>query len=205
MSGCCLVPIAVVQRLWLWQPLTYAFVETSPLGVIFGALILWQLGGPRWSRPGAARRMALFAVGTTVTAGVLHRGAGSLVPPPAAGARYAGGTVMASVALGGLRPELGPPPDELLGPRHLGERLRPDRGGLRLPQRRVRRLLASWCPPPLGLLLTWAIPQDWRAGGLAAPTPGWRLQRQLRSRAKHLKLVSPERNTPGDSIATSTE
>ena len=57
-------------RGYVWQPLSYAFVEGSPMGVIFGALILWQLGGALEQTWGT-RRMVAFAVGTTVLAGAI--------------------------------------------------------------------------------------------------------------------------------------
>src|SRR5450432_4042813 len=63
-----LTPAQVVGRLWLWQPLTYAFIETSPMGVIFAALVLWQVGGALEQSWGG-RRMVRFALGTTVLAG----------------------------------------------------------------------------------------------------------------------------------------
>jgi len=63
-----LIP-GLVLRGYVWQPLSYAFIETSPMGVIFGALILWQLGGALEQTWGT-RRMTAFALGTTVLAGV---------------------------------------------------------------------------------------------------------------------------------------
>src|SRR5215475_1145818 len=64
-----LVPGAVLHG-FLWQPLSYGFVENSPIGVIFGALILWQLGGALEQSWGT-RRMSFFAVGVTVLAGIV--------------------------------------------------------------------------------------------------------------------------------------
>ena len=60
-------------------------------------------------------------------------------------------------------------------------------------------------PSAVALLLTWAYlriggPSDW-----LLRLQGWRLQRQLRSRSKHLSVVSPERNTPRDSDRFSSE
>ena len=192
-----LVPIAVVQRLWLWQPLTYAFVETSPLGVIFGALILWQLGSALEQTWGS-RRMALFAVGTTATAGVLTVVLALLVPRLQLEPWYAGGTVMASVVWVAYGLSWG--------------RRQTNFWGLPISGNFFALIGVAFVflsgafagfrvvvPSALGLLLTWGYlriggPADW-----LLRLQGWRLQRQLRSRAKHLKLVSPERNTPGDS------
>src|SRR5678816_1129833 len=75
-----LIPGAVLRG-YVWQPLSYAFVESSPMGVIFGALILWQLGGALEQSWGT-RRMAGFAVGTTVLAGVVTVLLSLAVPAP---------------------------------------------------------------------------------------------------------------------------
>src|SRR5208283_3553974 len=75
-----LTPADVVGRLWVWQPLTYGFIETSPMGVIFSALILWQVGGSLEQSWGP-RRMMTFAVGTTVAAAVLTIVLSFLVAP----------------------------------------------------------------------------------------------------------------------------
>ena len=40
-----LFPDAVFGALYLWQPLTYAFIESSPIGIIFGAIITWSILG----------------------------------------------------------------------------------------------------------------------------------------------------------------
>ena len=53
-----LVP-GLVLRGYVWQPLSYAFVENSAMGVIFGALILWQLGGALEQTWGTRRMAAL--------------------------------------------------------------------------------------------------------------------------------------------------
>jgi hypothetical protein len=52
-----LTPRAVFPGLMLWQPFTYAFVELSPLGIIFGAFLLYSIGGSlemSWGWWGAA-------------------------------------------------------------------------------------------------------------------------------------------------------
>ena len=87
-----LTPAEVVSRAWLWQPLTYAFVETSPMGVIFAALVLWQVGGSLEQSWGP-RRMVSFAVGTTVVAGLLTVALAFFVTPLAS-LSFGGGWVM---------------------------------------------------------------------------------------------------------------
>ena len=53
------------MRGYVWQLVTYALVEVSPMGVIFGAIILWNLGGfveQSWGR----RRFLLFSLAIVV-------------------------------------------------------------------------------------------------------------------------------------------
>ena len=64
-----LTPAQVLGRLALWQPLSYAFIADSPMGVIFGAIIVWSIGGALEGSWGP-RRLLWFAVGSTVLAGV---------------------------------------------------------------------------------------------------------------------------------------
>src|SRR5829696_2470803 len=54
----------------VWQPFTYCFIESSPLGLIFSAVILVSIGGMLESWWGA-RRTVQFLVGVTVASGVL--------------------------------------------------------------------------------------------------------------------------------------
>src|SRR5689334_19827801 len=40
-----LVPATVITDLTLWQLVTYIPLDYSPTGIIFGGLIIWQMGG----------------------------------------------------------------------------------------------------------------------------------------------------------------
>lgn len=190
-----LVPGAVLRG-WVWQPLTYGFVENSPMGVIFGALILWQLGGALEQSWGT-RRMGLFAVGTTVLAGIVTALLALLVPALRP-IPFAGGFVMGSALWVAYGLSFGRRQTNFWGLPVSGH---------------VFALIGVFfvflngafssfllvVPSAVGLLLTWGYlrlggPSDWMLR-----LQGWRLQRQLRSRSKHLTLVSPERNTPRDS------
>lgn len=62
-----LVPHAVLAG-QVWRLLTYAFVNTSIGGVLFGLLLFWSLGSemePRWG----SRRFALLLAAATIVAG----------------------------------------------------------------------------------------------------------------------------------------
>ena len=190
-----LLPDGVLHG-WVWQPLTYGFVESSPMGVIFGALILWQLGGALEQSWGT-RRMGLFAVGTTVLAGLvtvlLALGFPSLRAIP-----YSGGFVMGSALWVAYGLSFGRRQTNFWG--------LPVSGNV-FALIGVGFVFLSGAfsgfrfvvPSAVALLLTWAYlriggPSDW-----VLRLQGWRLHRQLRSRSKHLSLVSPDRNTPRDS------
>ncbi len=190
-----LVPGAVLRG-YLWQPLTYGFVENSPLGVIFGALILWQLGGALEQTWGS-RRMALFALGTTVLAGILTVLL-ALVVPALRLIPFPGGFVMGSALWVAYGLSFGRRQTNFWGLPVSGNVFALIGVGFVFLSGAFSSFLYV-VPSAVALLLTWAYlrvggPSDW-----FLRFQSWRLQRQLRSRSKHLTLVSPDRNTPRDS------
>lgn len=190
-----LVP-GFVLRGFLWQPLSYGFVADSPMGVIFGALILWQLGGALEQTWGT-RRMALFAIGTTVLAGVLTVLL-ALVVPPLRLLPFAGGFVMGSALWVAYGLSFGRQQTNFWGLPVSGNVFALIGVGFVFLDGAFSSFYRV-IPEALGLGLTWGYlrlggPSDW-----FLRFQGWRLQRQMRSRSKHLTLVSPDRNTPRDS------
>jgi membrane associated rhomboid family serine protease len=190
-----LVPGAVLRGL-VWQPLTYGFVESSPMGVIFGALILWQLGGALEQSWGT-RRMALFAVGTTVLAGVLTVLL-AIVVAALQSIPFPGGFVMGSALWVAYGLSFGRRQTNFWGLPVSGNVFALIGVGFVFLSGAFSSFLLV-VPSAVALVLTWAYlrlggPSDW-----LLRMQGWRLQRQLRSRSKHLSVVSPERNTPRDS------
>lgn len=190
-----LIPGAVLRG-YLWQPLSYGFVADSPMGVIFGALILWQLGGALEQTWGT-RRMAIFAIGTTVLAGVLTVLL-ALVVPPLRLLPFAGGFVMGSALWVAYGLSFGRQQTNFWGLPVSGNVFALIGVGFVFLDGAFSSFYRV-IPEALGLGLTWGYlrlggPSDW-----FLRFQGWRLQRQLRSRSKHLTLVSPDRNTPRDS------
>jgi len=190
-----LVP-GLVLRGYAWQPLSYAFVENSPMGVIFGALILWQLGGALEQTWGT-RRMAAFAVGTTFLAGVgtvlLALVVRELVAIP-----FTGGWVMGSSLWVAYGLSFGRRQTNFWGLPVSGNVFALIGVGFVFLNGAFSSFLLV-IPEAVALLLTWAY---LRLGGPPSwflRLQSWRLQRQLRTRSKHLTLVSPDRNTPRDS------
>jgi membrane associated rhomboid family serine protease len=185
-----------VLRGWVWQLLTYAFVENSPMGVIFGALILWQLGGALEQSWGS-RRMALFAVGTTVTAGI-GTVLLALAVPALRAIPFPGGFVMGSALWVAYGLGFGRRQTNFWGLPVSGNVFALIGVGFVFLNGAFSSFLLV-VPSAVALLLTWMYvrlggPSDW-----FLRVQSWRLQRQLRTRSKHLSLVSPDRNTPRDS------
>lgn len=191
-----LAPGDILGRLWLWQPLTYGFVETSPTGVIFGALILWQAGGALEQSWGA-RRMLAFLLGTTVLAGVLTT-ALAWVLGPLVLMRFPGGMVMGLTAWVAFGLSVGRAGTGFWGIPVSGNVLALIGAGFVF----LEGAFSGWLlvvPSTLALLLTGVYVR------LGSPRLWWlqfqsrRLQRRLRGRSKHLKVVAPDRNTRSDS------
>ena len=190
-----LVP-GLVLRGYVWQPLSYAFVEGSPMGVIFGALILWQLGGALEQTWGT-RRMAAFALGTTVLAGAITVLL-ALVVRALLGIPFTGGWVMGTSLWVAYGLSFGRRQTNFWGLPVSGNVFALIGVGFVFLNGAFSSFLLV-IPEAVALLLTWAY---LRLGGPASwilRLQGWRLQRQLRTRSKHLTLVSPDRNTPRDS------
>ncbi len=191
-----LTPADVLGRLWLWQPLTYGFIETSPMGVIFSALILWQVGGSLEQTWGP-RRMLSFAVGTTVLAGVLTVALSAVVAPLAL-VSFGGGWVMAISLWVAYGLSLGRVGTNFWGLPVSGNVLALIGVGFVF----LEGAFYGWLlvvPSVLGLLLAATYlkvggPQLW-----LLRLQSWRLHRRLRGRSRHLKVVAPDRNTSRDS------
>jgi membrane associated rhomboid family serine protease len=80
----------------IWQPITYGFIETGTMSLLFSAVILVSIGGMLESWWGA-RRVVRFLLGVTIASGVLT----TLLAIPFAPLRYtafAGGGAMATSA-----------------------------------------------------------------------------------------------------------
>lgn len=67
-------PIAVIQRLWIWQPLTYMFLHGGLGHIVFNLLTLWMIGGElerMWGTAFFARFYVVCGLGAALTHVVL--------------------------------------------------------------------------------------------------------------------------------------
>jgi len=195
-SALLLSPAEVLGRLWLWQPLTYGFVEASPVGVIFGALVLWQIGGALEQSWGP-RRMVTFALVTTALAGLLTV-ALALVVPALALMQFPGGWVMASALWVAYGLMLGRGQTGFWGLPVSGNVLAAIGAGFIF----LDGAFNGWLlvvPAVIGLLLSAGYVRVTRPEHWWLRFQSWQLQRRLRGRSKHLKVAAPDRNTSRDS------
>ncbi len=190
-------PGSVLHAYSLWQPFSYVFIETSPLGVIFGALILFSIGGSLEQTWGA-RRLVSFALGVTVLAALLTLGL-SLGVSAMENDHHAGGTVMTSALWVAYGLSFGKRQTSFWGLPLTGNMLALVGVGLVF----LSGAFGSWLaivPSAFGLLLTWLY---LRVGGvrlLGLRFSSWRLQRQLKARSKHLRVITDDQvNTSRDS------
>lgn len=191
-----LSPVAVTRRLSLWQLVTYVPVEVPSDGVVmailFNALILWSIGGSLEVSWGA-KRLLWFCGLVPLLAGVLTVGL-SLFVPGFDATVFGGGSVVTSsvwVAYG-----------LLWGQRQTNFWGIPVTGNvfaiIGLLFAGLSAVFHPWqtvAPVAFGLLITFTYlkagaPTDWWLR-----FSSWRLRRHLASRAKHLKVVEPDRNT----------
>jgi membrane associated rhomboid family serine protease len=179
---------------FLWQPLSYAFIETSPMGIIFGAIIIWSIGG--WLEGvWGPKRMLLVALGCTALAGLLTAVAAFVIPVAPV---YAGGSVMASILWVAYGLVIGRGQTNFWGIPLSGNAFAGIGAGFV-----VLRVLTSGdnvgqgllyqLPEVLGLIFVFIYMRGVSPRRLWLQIQHWRLQRQLRGRARNLRVVSSER------------
>ena len=190
-------PEFVLGKFALWQVVTYAFIEIQPLSVIFGALMIFMLGGALetvWGR----KRFLSFAFGVTA-GGALLTLLVALVSRTVAGLAYPGGTVLGGSLWVAYGLWIGKGRSNFWGAPVTGNTLALI-GALFVL---LTAALAHWAlvvPEAFALLLTLAYVKGARPRVLWLKLQAWRLSRQLKSRSKHLRVVGDDqRNMPRDS------
>ena len=66
-----LIPQAVLERGWIWQPVTYMFLHAGPMHILFNMLGVWMFGVELerlWGTQFFVRYYAITGVGAGITA-----------------------------------------------------------------------------------------------------------------------------------------
>lgn len=192
-----LIPGMVITKFALWQLFTWAFIEDSAMGVIFGALILVSIGGAleqTWGR----RRMVIFALGVTVMAAVFTVLA-SLAIAPIFGRPFVGGHTMTSALWVAYGLSWGNRQTGFWGMPVTGNVLALIGVGFVF----LNGAFGSWLgilPDAFGLMMAFAYVKLGFPEKTWERFNSWRLRRQLLARRAHLDVVSGQkRNMPTDS------
>ncbi len=179
---------------FLWQPFTYAFIEVSPLGILFGAIIIWSIGGWLEGMWGS-RRLLMVALGCTALAGLLTALVGIFLSVRTV---YTGGTVMTTILWVGFGLTIGRGQTNFWGLPLSGNAFAGIGVGFV-----VLSILTSGgspaqgfllqLPDVFGVLLIFAYVRGVSPRRLWLQFQHWRLQRQLRNRSRNLRVMSSDR------------
>jgi len=94
------IPQAVVERFWIWQPITYMFMHAGPTHILFNMLGIWMFGVELerlWGTKFFVRYYAVTGIGAAITTILV-----SFLPFEVTHATYRTVTVGASGALFGI-------------------------------------------------------------------------------------------------------
>jgi hypothetical protein len=192
-----LSPEWMVERFALWQPITFAFIEVTPMGVIFGALILWSVGGALEMQWGA-RKLLMFAIGTTALAGLLTA-ALALLWTDVFFHVYAGGTVMTTAVWVAYGWSLGRMQTGFWGLPLSGNALAWVGVGFVMLQAAFARSIVPVVPEIFAVGSAYVYVKVGTPRALVLRLRQWNTQRSLRARSRHLRVVTKDRNTSSDS------
>jgi len=191
-----LVPATVITDLTLWQLVTYIPIDYSPMGIIFGALVIWQMGGQLEQWWGTKR---LLTVSLTVVflAGLLTVALSLLVRSLRLVELQGGWALAGSIwVLYGLR--VGRGQTNFWGIPVTGDTLAAIGAGFVL----LIAIFGSWqavVPEALALGCCYVYMRVGTPRDLWLKAQSWRLEQQVRKRSKKLRMISGERNMRSDS------
>ncbi|MCP3062018.1 rhomboid family protein [Myxococcus sp. K38C18041901] len=186
-----LSPNTVFNNFFLWQPFTYAFIESEPFSILFGALLLWSIGGWLESYWGA-KRLVMVAVGCTALAGYVLGVVGLFMPLPAG---YQGGWVMGSVLWVAYGLVIGKGQTNFWGIPLSGNAFAGIGAGF-VVLRVLTAGFLSQLPHVVALVLVFAYVKGASPKRFMLQLQHWRLQRQLKDRSKHLHVVGKNKDKP---------
>ena len=191
-----LVPSAVLHG-FVWELLTYGLVEISPMGVIFGAIILWNLGGVlelSWGR----KRFLWFSFAIVVLSGVATVLL-SLVVPAIVQQAYPGAMVLTGSLWVAYGLQIGRGQTNFWGLAVTGNVLALIGAGFVFLNAAFVGL-SYVIPEAFGLFFTFLYIRGAQPSLLWLRFRSWQLDRDLKKRSAHLRGIDGgKRNVGGDS------
>ena len=182
-----LVPSQVLTDLTLWQLVTYIPLEYSAIGIIFGAIILWTMGGPLESWWGPRRLFTVLAT-VMVLSGVLTVAAAYFIRDLRNTAFTGGWALAGSVwVLYGLH--IGRGETNFWGVPVTGNVLAAIGAGF-VALGAVFSGLKHVVPEALALALSWGYVRGFTPRKLWLQARALWMERQLRRRTKRLRMIS---------------
>ncbi len=189
-----LVPSAVVHSFFFWELLTYAFVASGTMGVIFGALILWSIGGALeavWSRG----RFIRFVLGISIASAVATVALSYVLPLPAV---FLGGSTLTGALWVAYGLTIGRGMTNFWGLPVTGNNLALAGAGFV----GLNAVFVGWqyvVPDAFALLFTFLLMRSRGLSNLIASARLWQRERAFKRRASHLKSLDGGRNVGGGS------
>ncbi|MEW6432948.1 MAG: DUF1751 domain-containing protein [Myxococcota bacterium] len=187
-----LVPEEIFSHFFLWQLITYGFVEATPLGVIFGGLIVWSIGGALETMWGRARFLR-FSFGILVAAGVATILLAWALPSLVARG-YPGGSVLTGALWVGYGLHIGRSQANFWGLPMTGNMLALLGAGFVFLNAAFGGLHMV-IPEAFALLFTWMVMRLGGPGDLLTRLRSWQLERDLKKRSAHLRRLDGGRSS----------
>jgi membrane associated rhomboid family serine protease len=181
----------------VWRLLTYAFVANDPFSVIFGAMLMVSVGSVLEAAWGP-RRLLTFSLGVTVLAGAITTGVFRALLPDYRFATFEGAWVMGSAMWVAYGLYVGRGQTNFWGIPVTGNMLAMIGAGFVILSALMGSMLGV-LPQLLALMMTWAYMRGANPRLLWLRWQNKRLQQRQRRRSSHLKVLTPDRNTPRDS------
>lgn len=191
-----MTPLLVLKG-WVWQILTYPFIETNVLSLLIDVLVLVMIGMGVESSWGS-KRVLMFSAGTAAVAGALTSLL-ALVVPALLGYPFLGAGVLVTALWIAYGLAFGSAQMNFWGIPMSGNGLAWVGVGFIALNAVFAHSLIPVVPEIFAAALIFAYFKLGSPRLLWLRARQWQLQRQLKGRGRHLKVISRERNTSNDS------
>lgn len=188
---------ALVLHGWVWQIVTYPFIETSVISLLIDVLVLVMIGlGVEGSW--GSRRVLMLSAGTATVAGALTSLL-ALAVPALLGYPFMGAGVLVTALWIAYGLAFGSAQMNFWGIPMTGNGLAWVGVGFVALNAVFAHSIVPVVPEAFAVVLTFAYFKLGSPRVLWLRARQWQLQRQLKGRSRHLKVVSRDRNTSSDS------